>query len=320
MDLKQLLGDRAAELGDARIRPEAPPLEEYLAGQRISVRVQTGGGQPDEHVPRGDPRTVDDVLALDHADDEPRQVVLARLVEVGHLGRLAADQRAAGVPAGTRQTGDHLQHHVPLDLPHGDVVEEEERHRSLDQDVVDAVIHEVHADGLVVAGLDRHLQLGADAVGAAHEDRPAERAGGRQVVQTAERADLRQDPLLEGATGDQPDALDGAHLGVDVDAGVPVGESARRRVPALDLPGRRRGTRGALPTSSLHTPRHGHTSSRGHVARTACFLGRELYRRRRRGCQRTRSTPVLTHGTASSMITAASIPVRTTSKRTGGSA
>ncbi len=118
------------------------------------------------------------------------------------------------------------------------------------------MVDQIHPDGLVLSRLDRHLQLRPDPVGAAHQDRPAERAGGRQVVETAERADLGQDPFLEGAARDQADPLDGPHLGVDVDAGVLVGERPGRGLP---LNGGLRGPRrpgGALAPLSLHARPH----------------------------------------------------------------
>ena len=49
------------------------------------------------------------------------------------------------------------------------IVEKEQRPRPLHQDVVDAVIDEIHTDRVVDAGHERHLELGADAVGAGDE-------------------------------------------------------------------------------------------------------------------------------------------------------
>src|SRR2546425_8001802 len=43
---------------------------------------------------------------------------------------LAPDQGAAGISAGARQTGDHVDDDVRIQLPHGDVVERSEEHTS----------------------------------------------------------------------------------------------------------------------------------------------------------------------------------------------
>ena len=61
-----------------------------------------------------------------------------------------------------------------LDLAGGEVVEEEQRLGALDDDVVDAHRDEVDADRVEDAGFDRDLELGADAVGGADQDRVAE--------------------------------------------------------------------------------------------------------------------------------------------------
>ena len=75
--------------------------------------------------------------------------------------------------------------------PGREVVEKEQRPRALHEDVVDAVIDEVDADGAMHVGHERDLQLGADAVGARDENRIL-RARRVEPEQAAERADLGQ--------------------------------------------------------------------------------------------------------------------------------
>ena len=55
--------------------------------------------------------------------------------------------------------------------PGGQVVEEEERTRPLDQDVVDAMVDQVRADRVVLARRGSHLELGPHPVGTGHQDR-----------------------------------------------------------------------------------------------------------------------------------------------------
>ena len=73
-------------------------------------------------------------------------------------------------------------------LAGGEVVQEEQRLGALHHDVVDAHRHQVDADGVVDAGLDRDLQLGADAVGAGDQHRIDE-SRRLQVEQRAEAAE-----------------------------------------------------------------------------------------------------------------------------------
>ena len=101
--------------------------------------------------------------------------------------------------------------------PGREVVQEEERLGALHQDVVDAVVDQILADGVVDVAVEGDFQLGADAVGAGHQHGVAgsERL---QAEQPAEAADLRQHVRREGALGQRPDAPDDLVAGVDVDA------------------------------------------------------------------------------------------------------
>ena len=80
-----------------------------------------------------------------------------------------------------------------VELAGGEVVEEEERRGALHGDVVDAVIDQVRADGVVDAEFEGDLELGADAVGRRDED------GIRKLLEVereeaAEAADLARAP------------------------------------------------------------------------------------------------------------------------------
>ena len=121
---------------------------------------------------------------------------------------------------------------VVFDAAGGEVIEEEERRGALHGDVVDAVVDEVGADGVVDAELEGDLELGADAVGGGDED------GVGVFVEVereeaAEAADFRKDLLVEGLTGEHLDALLGAVAGGDVDAGVGVGGTPGGRMAVV---------------------------------------------------------------------------------------
>src|SRR6266496_473121 len=74
-------------------------VAEELANQREPVRVDATGGEADHDVAGGAAGAVDHVGAVDDADAGAREVELVLLVDPRKLGRLAADQRAAGDPA-----------------------------------------------------------------------------------------------------------------------------------------------------------------------------------------------------------------------------
>ena len=72
-------------------------------------------------------------------------------------------------------------------MPQGHIVQEEQRLCPLRQHVVDAHRHGVYAYGVVLVQRERNLQLGAHAVGAAHQHRFLEAKGG-EVEHTPEGA------------------------------------------------------------------------------------------------------------------------------------
>ncbi len=133
--------------------------------------MQPRRSQSDEHVAGLNRFAGDDLLAIDHAHDEACQVVLAVGVEAGHLGSLAADQRAAIVLAGIGNAGDHFLGDFGLQLAGGEVVHEEHGRRALHGNVVDAVVHQISADGVVQVHLEGDLQLGAHAIDAGDQHR-----------------------------------------------------------------------------------------------------------------------------------------------------
>ena len=107
------------------------------------------------------------------------------LHRAGVLGHLAADERAAGLPAALGHALDELLDVVGVELADRDVVEEEQRLGALADDVVDAHGHEVDADGVEATGGLGDERLGADAVGGRHEHRVAVAVAGR--TRTARR-------------------------------------------------------------------------------------------------------------------------------------
>ena len=155
---------------------------------------------------------------------KPAEIVVAVLVEPGHLGGLAADQRAAGFAAAFGDAGDDRGGGLRIELAAGEIVEEEQRLGALDHEVVDRHRHQVDADAAVQAGLDRDLDLGADAVGGGDQDRILE-AGRLEVEQAAEAADFGIGAGARGGAHHRLDQVDQTVAGVDIDARIRVSEA-----------------------------------------------------------------------------------------------
>ena len=135
--------------------------------------MHPGGRQANECVSGFDPHRIDRPAQGHDPHREARQVEIAIGVEVGHLGRLAAEKRAAGDLAAAGYALDDLGGTPGVVAVHTEVIQEEQRLGTLNDQVVDVHRHAVDADGVVDAQLGRELDLGADAVGARHENRVA---------------------------------------------------------------------------------------------------------------------------------------------------
>ena len=121
--------------------------------------MQPGARQADDDVAGATFAAVDDALALDDADAEAGEVVVAAVVDAGQLGGLAADQRAAGLPAALGDAGDHARGDVDVERAGREVVEEEQRLGAGDEHVVDAHRDEIDADRVVAPVANAVLSL-----------------------------------------------------------------------------------------------------------------------------------------------------------------
>ena len=131
-------------------------------------------GKAEDDVARRDVVARQERAALGRADREAGEVVVAAVIEARHLGRLAADQRAAGLRQPSAMPATIAAPCVRIELAGGEIVEEEQRLGALHDEVVDAHGDEVDADRVVDAGLDGDLELGADAVIGGDQDRVLE--------------------------------------------------------------------------------------------------------------------------------------------------
>ena len=185
--------------------------------------MRSRGGEPDDGVAGAYARAVDDPLALDDADAEAGEVVVVARVHAGHFRRLAADQRAARLDAALGDAGDDALGHVDGQLAGRVIVEEEQRLRALHDDVVGAHRDQVLADPVVQAGVDREPKLGADAVRARNQHGALPASRGISIM-------APKPPMPASTSGRMRagharlDALDEFFAGVDVDAGIPVGQ------------------------------------------------------------------------------------------------
>lgn len=133
--------------------------------------MQTIRRDPDDIVSRSHTGAVDQAASLDNAHRKTGKLVMSGFIEARHLGRLTSQNRAAGLTATNRDSLDNLGDTVWIHFANGNVVQEKQRLGALNNKIVDAHRNEVNSDGVRDSGSKRDFELGADAVGATHEDR-----------------------------------------------------------------------------------------------------------------------------------------------------
>src|ERR1700674_5451821 len=98
--------------------------------------MNAGGGEREDLIARGNILPRQQLLTLDRAERETREIVVAAGVEPRHLGGLAADERATRLPAAGRDSLDHFGGLFGIELAAGEIVEEQKRLRTLHHEIV----------------------------------------------------------------------------------------------------------------------------------------------------------------------------------------
>src|SRR4029078_13302246 len=96
-------------------------------------------------------------VALNCADAEAGEIIVARRIHSRHLGSLAADQRAAGAAAALGDRGDDRGRALVVEIPGGVIIKEKQRLGALYNEIVGAHRDEVDANPVMPPSLDREL-------------------------------------------------------------------------------------------------------------------------------------------------------------------
>ena len=208
-------------LGRARNQPVDP---DNLAHKRVPVGMDTCGGQAQDHIARANVGWIEHLWPVDHAHREASEIVIVRAHDTGVLGHLAAHERSARELAAVGHALHDLGHMLGLDVPDGDIVEEEQRLRARREDVVHAHGDEILAHRLVAVEQLREHQLGAHTIRAADEDGVLHILERRSGEQPAESTDTADDLGAVGGGDHLLDRIDGAAALGGIDAGVLVGD------------------------------------------------------------------------------------------------
>ena len=169
--LEQFGPDRAFEPGGFGGVVELHLLKEYLAGQRVAVCVESVGSDADHTVAFADAFAVQHTAFFHYTDDGAADIIFTGSVEIGHLSGLTADQRAVVFFAGLGKTGDQLLEDIGFQFAGADIVQEEERFRAQNGDVIHTVIDQIGANRVMLVQSEGDLEFGAHAVHAGNQYR-----------------------------------------------------------------------------------------------------------------------------------------------------
>ena len=231
--LEEGVAERAIEPGRGHI--EGDPLEQPPE-QRVPVGVRPTRRHADEDVTGGHIGAREQRGPLGDPHQGARDIERAGRVHAGHLGGLAAEERAPGRLARLGHAGDDVGDDVGVEAAGGEVVEEEKRPRRLHQHIVDAVVDDVVADPAQPSGPGRELDLRADSVRRRHQHRVVHRRDRLGREDPAEAPDPLHDLGAVGPLDGDSDLVDGAGAGIDVDAGRGVRAQLGAGRPPADVP------------------------------------------------------------------------------------
>ena len=128
MRRQQRVANGRAQLRHERVGRQAGDLEADRRASEYPFVCRPADGRPISTSPGRIAVPSISFAPIDDADDEAGDVVFTVGVEAGHLGRFAADQRAAVLAAAARDAGDDLLGDRRRQPARREVVEKEQRH------------------------------------------------------------------------------------------------------------------------------------------------------------------------------------------------
>src|SRR2546421_1905004 len=224
MRLQESFADAVTEFVDESVRRVTLIFKEEFARQRVAVRVQPNRRQTQHDVSRRDCFSVNSLFSIDDAHNKTGNIIFTVRIEARHLSRFTAEQDAAVLATTAGDTFDDVGDRVRRKLARSNVIEKEKRPRALYQNIVDTVVDEIASDRGVNSGGESNLQFRADAVCGSNQHRLVQ-VWERTIEHAAEAANLGQRACIKCRAREFFNFFSGAVSGVDVDAGVSIGNS-----------------------------------------------------------------------------------------------
>ena len=162
--------------------------------------------------------------ALHRAHGKTCKVEIAPMIHARHFRRLAADQRAARRLTACRNAVDDAGGLFHIQLACGKIIKEKQWLCPLADQIIDAHRHQIHADCVHMARVNRNAQFGAHTIRCRHQNRVfIPRAF--QIKQRAKPAKARHHPRPRRAFGRWLDRLDQRIARINVHARLRIGQA-----------------------------------------------------------------------------------------------
>lgn len=158
------------QLGKFGVDFVAAAVEEHLTRKAEAVRVQAIRGKTDRDVSRFDLLAGNQFVLLDNTVDDADQVEVVA-VHARHFSGFAAEHRAVDFFAGVRYAAEDILIERTAEFSDADVVQEEHRFRTLNADVVHAMVDNVVTDRVELLHEGGDHEFGSNAVDAGDEHR-----------------------------------------------------------------------------------------------------------------------------------------------------
>ena len=169
--LQKSFADRLMiQLGKFGVDFVAAAVEEHLTRKAEAVRVQAVRGKTDRDVSRFDLLAGNQFVLLDNTVDDADQVEVVA-VHARHFSGFAAEHRAVHLFAGVRNAAEDILIKRAAEFADADVVQEEHRFRTLNADVVHAMVDNVVTDRVELLHEGGDHEFGSNAVDAGDEHR-----------------------------------------------------------------------------------------------------------------------------------------------------
>ena len=126
--------------------------------------MQPTGGQTNYRVSGSNVLAIQNSGFLDDANNCAAKVILTILIKARHLSGLPANERTTVRGAGLGKAFDDIGKNVRIEFAGADVIQKEKRFGPEHGDVINTMVHQILADGVMAVHREGDLQFGADAI------------------------------------------------------------------------------------------------------------------------------------------------------------